>query len=123
MMWKVVLSASAGIAFLIVLVLALFSILSRRPTNLGVTNGRLAPCPETPNCVCTRAADEQHGIEPISYTGTAEKALAKLKAVISSFPRTKIVTTADTYLHAEFTSAVFRYVDDVEFLLDDATKT
>jgi uncharacterized protein (DUF1499 family) len=25
--------------------------------------------------------------------------------------------------HAEFTSALFRFVDDVEFLLDDSTRT
>ncbi len=122
MMWKLVLSAGAVVAFLIVLALALFSVFSRRPTNLGVTNGRLAPCPGTPNCVCTQAADEQHGIEPIRYTGTPEEALAKLKSVISSVPRAKIVTTTGNYLHAEFTSMVFRYIDDVEFLVDDATK-
>jgi len=36
--------------------------------------------------------------------------------------RVRIVTAGETYLHAEFTSAVFRFVDDVEFLLDDAEK-
>ena len=33
-------------------------------------------------------------------------------------PRTKIVTVDDNYLYAEFRSALFRFVDDVEFLID-----
>jgi uncharacterized protein (DUF1499 family) len=37
--------------------------------------------------------------------------------------RVRIVTAEECYLHAEFTSALFRFVDDVEFLLDDGTKT
>ena|SRR5581483_6285165 len=123
MIWKLLLAIVGGLAFLIVLALALFSVFSRRPGNLGVTNGRLAPCPDTPNCVCTESTDQQHAIEPMHYTTNAGQAMANLKAVISSFPRTKIVTTTDSYLHAEFTSAVFRYVDDVEFLVDEGTKT
>jgi uncharacterized protein (DUF1499 family) len=37
--------------------------------------------------------------------------------------RSRIVKTEDTYIHAEFTSAIFRFVDDVEFYLDDTAKT
>jgi len=33
-----------------------------------------------------------------------------------------VVTAADTYIHAEFTSAVFRFVDDVEFQIDPDTR-
>ena len=33
-------------------------------------------------------------------------------------PRTKVVRQDERYLHAEFTSALFRFVDDVELLLD-----
>ena len=37
-----------------------------------------------------------------------------------SLPRTTVVTATGTYLHAEFRSAVFRFVDDVEFHADEA---
>jgi uncharacterized protein (DUF1499 family) len=113
----VVLIAVAG-----VVVLALFSVLSRRPNNLGVVDGRLAPCPPTPNCVCTQATDEEHRIEPFRYEGDPAEALARLKKVVASQPRVQVVTENDTYLHAEFTSLLFRYVDDVEFLLDRDAK-
>jgi uncharacterized protein (DUF1499 family) len=38
-------------------------------------------------------------------------------------PRTKLVEENDSYLHYEFTSLLFRFVDDVEFLFDDESKT
>ncbi len=38
-------------------------------------------------------------------------------------PRIKLVEEEDSYLHYEFTSLLFRFVDDVEFLFEDATKT
>jgi uncharacterized protein (DUF1499 family) len=105
-----------------VVALALFSLFARRPSNLGVRDGRLAPCPDTPNCVCTQAADEAHRIEPLAYDGSAEEAMVRLKAALSTLPRTRVVTETPDYLHAECTSLVFRFVDDVEFLLDRERK-
>jgi uncharacterized protein (DUF1499 family) len=50
-------------------------------------------------------------------------AMAFLKTMIAGLPRTKLVEEDDTYLHYEFTSLLLRFVDDVEFLFDDETKT
>ena len=52
-----------------------------------------------------------------------EEAMKGLVAVIESMRRTKIVTMTDDYLHVEFRSLVFRFVDDVEFYFDDRGKT
>ena len=101
-----------------VLVLALFSLTSRRPDNLGVRDGKLAPCPSSPNCVCTQAADAQHRIEPIAFSGSPDEAKARLKAILAELPRVRIVSETDHYLHTEFTSRLFRFVDDVEFLIE-----
>ncbi|HNY65052.1 MAG TPA: DUF1499 domain-containing protein [Deltaproteobacteria bacterium] len=90
-----------------------------RPEGLGVRNGELAPCPESPNCVSTKASDGQHRIAPIPYTGSSQDAMLRLVEVIRSMKRAKIVTRKENYLHVEFTSALFRFVDDVEFLVDD----
>jgi uncharacterized protein (DUF1499 family) len=49
--------------------------------------------------------------------------MAKLKRIVQAMPRTLIVTETPVYLHAEFTSAVMRFVDDVEFSLDEATRS
>jgi uncharacterized protein (DUF1499 family) len=83
----------------------------------------LGPCPSSPNCVSTQAQDEGHAIEPIRYRKSRAEAKEALKEVIRSMPRTKLVEEDETYLHYEATSLLLRFVDDVEFLLDDETKT
>lgn len=94
-----------------------------RPMNLGVHDGKLAPCPASPNCVSSQSTDKDHAVEPIRFSGTSAEAMADLKKVISAMPRAQIVTITGTYIHAEFTSALFRFVDDVEFCLDENTRT
>lgn len=96
----------------------------KRPTNIGVKDGKLTPCPKSPNCVCSQGpeTDGQHYIQPLSYNATPAAALAKLKTAIQNQPRTQIVTESDNYLYAEFTSQLMGYVDDVEFLVDDNAK-
>jgi uncharacterized protein (DUF1499 family) len=111
------------IALLPVVSLAMLSFFSRKPHNLGVVNGRLADCPSSPNCVCTQATDPDHRMEPISFTGSPAEAMARLKAVVAAMPRSRIVIADERYMHAEFSSRVFRFVDDVEFLIDPDTKT
>jgi uncharacterized protein (DUF1499 family) len=93
-----------------------------RPSNIGVQAGKLAPCPNSPNCVSSQSQDAEHKIAPLTYNGTAAEAMAKLKQVIESLERTKIITETDNYLYAEFTSKLMGFVDDVEFLIDDNSK-
>jgi len=85
------------------------------PLNLGAQNGRLAMCPASPNCVSSQATDPQHAIAPLRYAGTPAESKAALKAVLQTLPRTRIVRETDDYLYVEFTSALWRFVDDVEF--------
>ena len=102
--------------------LGVLSALARKPKNLGVVDGRLTPCPDSPNCVSTRAEDPEHRIDPIAFDGPADQALARLKQAIATIPRMRIVSERDGYLHAEATSLIFRFVDDVEFLVAGAEK-
>lgn len=94
----------------------------KRPNNLGVQDGKLAPCPSSPNCVSSQSEDAGHKIEPLTYKSTPQVALAQLKQAIESLPRTKIITETPNYLYAEFTSAMMGFVDDVEFYLDEDAK-
>ena len=41
-----------------------------------------------------------------------------IKYVINEFSNSKIVEDEDTYIRAEFTSSIFKFVDDVEFYFD-----
>lgn len=96
----------------------------RPPTNLGAKEGRLAPCPSSPNCVASQAdpADATHYIAPIAFQGDALAAWRALREAVAASARTKIVTERDGYLRAEFTSKVMGFVDDVEFLLDPGAR-
>lgn len=85
-----------------------------RPANLGTAAGRLAPCPSSPNCVSSAATVEQR-VEPLHYDGDAARARARLLEVLNGMERARIIQSADDYVHAEFRSAVFGFVDDVEF--------
>lgn len=114
---------NAGLVLLAILLLvvggmALLRALSKRPDNLGVHAGKLADCPGTPNCVCSTSSDETHRIEPLRFTGAGDAALERLKRIVANMTGVTVVTSTDQYLHAEFTSRIFRFVDDVEFLLD-----
>jgi len=90
-----------------------------------MTRRTLPPCPSSPNCVSTLAPsnDEPHAIEPYRYRKSRAEAKEVLKATVANLPRTKLVEEEENYLHYEFTSRLFRFVDDVEFMLDDDSKT
>ena len=94
----------------------------KRPTNIDVQSGQLAPCPSTPNCVNSQSQDAQHSIEPLTYNSAPTEAMADLKKVIESLEKTQIITETENYLYAEFTTKLMGFVDDVEFLLDDTAK-
>ena len=94
----------------------------KRPTNIGIDSGRLAPCPDTPNCLNSQSKDALHRIKPLTYHSTPTQAIADLKTVIQSLERTTIITETENYLYAEFTSAFWGFVDDAEFLLDESAK-
>jgi uncharacterized protein (DUF1499 family) len=99
------------------LILIVVAVVSKRPDNLGVRGGQLAPCPASPNCVSSQSEDEEHGMDPLTYTGSREEAHARLLEVIDAQPRTQLVTVRPEYVHAEFRTFTFRFVDDVEFYL------
>jgi uncharacterized protein (DUF1499 family) len=96
-----------------------------RPGELGVRDGRLAPCKPTPNCVTSqadRAADPDHHVAPLALRGEPEAAWTALVADVRTTPRVLIVTERPGYLHAEYASRVFGFVDDVEFQQDASAK-
>jgi uncharacterized protein (DUF1499 family) len=73
--------------------------------------------------VSTQATDEGHAIAPLRYRKSRAEAKEALKDIVRTMPRTKLVEEDESYLHYEFTSMLLRFVDDVEFLFDDESKT
>jgi len=93
-------------------------ILAGVPYNLGLKNQMLAPCPGTPNCVSSQEKISQNRIQPITFEVSLELAKEKLYRVINSMRGTRIITQDDVYWHVEFTTLLFRFIDDVEFYFD-----
>jgi len=93
---------------------------SKKP--IGITDGKFHPCPKSPNCVSTQSTDEKHRMHPIKYTSTVAETKEKLKKIVNTFKRTKLITETENYLHFEFRTATFKFVDDVEFYLDEKEK-
>jgi len=94
--------------------LTLLGCAGQRPDTLGIQNGQLAACPDSPNCVSSSDSRGSHNIEPIAGS------LARIKDALRTMERVTIVEELDNYLYAEFTSRLMGYVDDVEFLADPA---
>lgn len=88
------------------------------PDDLGLRDGRLAPCPDSPNCVSSYSTDATHGMAPIAFEGSTDQAMARLKDAIRTMPRAEIVEETGAYLRVEFTTAIMRFVDDAEFVID-----
>jgi uncharacterized protein (DUF1499 family) len=86
--------------------------------RLGVSDGRLAPCPSSPNCVSSRSDDARHRVEPLSLAGNVDAGWLALKQQVAALPRTRIVEQSPLYVRAECRSALFGFVDDLELLLD-----
>lgn len=98
--------------------LGILSFTARRPQGLGASEGRLQPCPDRPNCVSSQADNLSQRMEPLPFTGDPEAALDKIKRILAGQPRATLVSSTSDYLHVECKSLVFRFVDDVEFLVD-----
>jgi uncharacterized protein (DUF1499 family) len=91
--------------------------------NLGIKNGRLSACPDTPNCVSSQSIKKSDYIDPIVWPQNFPDIKSILFDTINAMKRTRIVSHDKNYVHVEFTTAVFRFVDDVEFLIDEKNRT
>jgi len=103
-----------------IITMPLFSCSGTRPTNLGVRDGRLTVCPASPNCVSSDAVDGAHAIAPLQLIVSPPDGWRAVRKIIDERPRTKIISSTDDYLHAECSSAVFGFVDDLELHLRPA---
>ncbi|MEI6847283.1 MAG: DUF1499 domain-containing protein [Chlorobiaceae bacterium] len=84
--------------------------------NPHLVNGKLRPCPGTPNCVSSESDDMIHRIDPFAFNGSTEQAWDFLKKVISENGGT-VHDEQPEYIWSTFIVPVFGFIDDVEFRL------
>lgn len=109
--------SSGLVAILLCCVFVSTSCAARQSESTVATGAVLSPCPDSPNCVSSDATDDGHQIAPLTFSVAEAKAWQLLKEQVAKLPRTTIVTEKPGYLHVECRSAVFGFVDDLEFLL------
>lgn len=95
----------------------LLSLASREGVALGLLEGRLHPCPETPNCVCSEYPGTPAYVEPLSFKGDADEAWDRAKNVVIRMGG-ELSRVEGGYLAATFQTPMFRFIDDVELHLD-----
>jgi len=79
---------------------------------------KLPPCLNTPNCVSSQATDKGHYIVPFKISGNPTLAWQELRKALMQHDRMLITHETDTTIHAEATSLVFHFVDDIDAILD-----
>jgi uncharacterized protein (DUF1499 family) len=94
--------------------MGIFACAGAHPNNLGVKDGRLAPCRPSPNCVSSDAADAKHSVAGFQPALRMAEAWTQLREVVGTLPRTEIISETTDYLHVECRSAVFGFIDDLE---------
>ncbi len=121
MIWKVPLAIVFLLVVAVVVRFALLASTSTTPENLGIGEQGLAPCPESPNCVTSGAEDAEHRVEPLLLVDDPAQAIERLRSIIEALPGSRVMEATPTYLRAEMGSRFFRFVDDLELLIDPET--
>lgn len=83
----------------------LFHLVGPIPADLGFQGGDLSECTSPAHC----ARQDWHSANPLAD-------LQNLTAAVRETPRTVIIEASDGYIHAEASSALFGFVDDLELL-------
>lgn len=91
---------------------------SQRGAPAGLAEGRLAPCGPAPNCVCSEYGEpsDPHRVAALARPADDAQARRALRDAVHALGG-RIVSEHGDYVHATFTSRVFRFVDDVELHL------
>lgn len=118
------------IVVLILLISALVAVVSlavmgcsAQAPRVQLVEGKLRPCPGTPNCVSSESESESTtaAIAPLAFSGDSAAAWERAgQAAVAIGGR--IQSRSANHLWATFTSRLFRFVDDLELRLDEADR-
>jgi uncharacterized protein (DUF1499 family) len=82
----------------------------------------LRPCPSSPNCVSSRSKSKRSAIPPLYFSSSIIDAQQAIRRLIQGTPGARITCDKPGTIRAEFSSRVFKFVDDVDFVLDPETR-
>jgi uncharacterized protein (DUF1499 family) len=88
---------------------------SGKNIRAGLENGKLLPCPGSPNCVVSQDGDARHSIAPIAYKMEKERAFPLFRDLVKTMDGATLIEEKPGYLRFEFRTKIFKFTDDVEF--------
>jgi len=104
----------AGIILIWVVLLIVLGFVSRSGKPPGLSDGKLASCPKSPNCVCTEyESDKKAFVRPLQLSIDGHEVIDDAQSVTLEMGG-KIVSRNQWYLAATFSSRLFGLVDDFE---------
>jgi len=119
MLRKIMLTSVIILVLLLVVFLGM-AFKSRAGEAPGLSDKRLSPCQNKPNCVCTEFPEHASYFEPLilpdSIAGAAELITMLESTVLASGG---VITIKEKeYMAAEFSSRILGFVDDFEVRID-----
>ncbi len=111
MNWKLLIKTA-----LIIMTTSCTSKVSSQPAQ------KLPLCPKSPNCVSSQASDRSHYIEPFKLQAAPEQAWQVLIDALKNQARTRIISQTQYSLHAQASSRIFGFIDDIHALLDSEAR-
>ena len=108
-----------AILLLVIVYLAGLSFLTRHDHIKAVDQRQLEACPKTPNCVISNAIRDEKSIAPFDLlqNNPAQSWLQLIQAIQQSGGN--ILVEDGRYLHAVYSSSLFRFRDDLEAVLSE----
>ena len=115
---KIILAILIALPVLVCVYFAYLSMNEKSP-DTALINGKLRPCPDTPNCVSSETTGDKF-IEPLKPLESAQLD-ALWEKTIQSLSKLggKIERQDDGFVWATFQSKLFKFTDDVELRNDD----
>ena len=113
---KAIVFGIIGLGVLGVVAFFVLGIMSQGGSAPGLADGKLSPCPDSPNCV---SSEEGTATQAVTMPLPLE-AWEKLPEAIA-MQGGSVTSQSEDYISAEFKSAIFGFVDDVEFRKDKQT--
>lgn len=98
--------------FLLTALLLLGGCFWASPGGIGLEDGQLKPCPDSPNCVSSREDGEQ-SIEPLPFIGSQTETRSAILSFLKEEYGASVQQQSDTYVHATITTTL-GFVDDLQ---------
>lgn len=86
-------------------------------SHASVYSNDLKPCPDKPNCVSSMARDE-HAIAPFQLKDVSHFNKEQLVEALKHLDNNISVIHDEHRIHAEITSRVFGFVDDLDLIIN-----